>query len=76
MVNKRIAIQLFALDEVVSSNFVCIGCIGCINELINIKQIKNYERKDINKNNLYHPEKELNIHIYYRTHLIPHLIIQ
>jgi hypothetical protein len=46
------------------------------NELINIKQIKNYERKDINKNNLYHPEKELNIHIYYRTHLIPHLIIQ
>jgi hypothetical protein len=45
-------------------------------ELSNVKQIKNYERKDINKKNLYHPENELNIHIYYRTHLIPHLIIQ
>lgn len=44
-------------------------------ELSNIKQIKDYEKKNINKNNLYHPEPDLNIHIYYRTHLIPHLIL-
>lgn len=33
------------------------------------------KKKNINKNNLYHPEPDLNIHIYYRTHLIPHLIL-
>jgi hypothetical protein len=45
-------------------------------ELFNIQNSPNYERKDVNKTNIYHPEKDLNIHLYYRYHLIPHLIIQ
>lgn len=45
-------------------------------ELSNVEIVANYERKDVNKKNVYHPEKELSIHLYYRNHLIPHLIIQ
>lgn len=43
-------------------------------ELSNVNQIKKYEKKDINKKNIYHPEIELDAHIYYRKHLIPHHI--
>jgi len=45
-------------------------------ELSNVKQIKNYEKSDINNKNIYHPEIQLNMHIYYRTHLIPHFTIK
>jgi hypothetical protein len=45
-------------------------------ELVNVDIKAKYERKDINKINIYHPEDNLSMQLYYRNHLIPHLIIQ
>lgn len=44
-------------------------------ELSTVNVTPNYIRKDVNKNNVYHPETDLSTHLYYRNHLIPHLII-
>lgn len=44
-------------------------------ELSTVNVTPNYNRKDVNKNNVYHPETDLSTHLYYRNHLIPHLII-
>jgi hypothetical protein len=44
-------------------------------EFSNVDMVTKYDRKDVNKKNIYHPESELSTHLYYRNHLIPHLII-
>jgi hypothetical protein len=39
------------------------------NELINIIYRKDYDKNDIDKINIYHPLKDINMHNYYRNFL-------